>query len=533
MKTDRLTMNPGRSMLMSLTVLTVTIFTGCREKNLVDPALERNPSLAAAPMNLVNSGNADAAIDAFNNAFLVNSGGLTYYKKSINDNASDGTWTLALNIMGMEDAYERTGRAAHKTLVNNLCTSFLQMTPTPWAWDGWNDDIAWMSLCLIRGYHMTGTANFLTAARYGFDMAYARGWDTQYNGGGIWEQQPDMTPAGEAINKNSLSNNPMGKLACLIYQANHDVWYLDRAKQIYTWSRSHLFNADNGQVYTSIDRDNYVDKGSAVYNQGSFVDFANLLYQITGDVQYFNDAKKAVDYVRNNMTTNGIISNNAGYLNTWADEFARGLGHFVRDNRLWSTYYPWMLQNATALWNNRRTDRNICWNGWAQQTPINDNLVTSQFVSAVSWLQFTPGAQPDDIAGMHVMVSKQNGIAIDNAGLASNGAGIVLWGFNNGLNQRWNFTQNEDNSWNIVSQSSWKALDVPGGNTANDVQLVQWTPTRANNQRWWVDKQADGSYRIWNQQTSGTLDNSSSSQNGYKLVQWGWNGGDAQRWLLQ
>ncbi len=74
----------------------------------------------------------------------------------------------------------------------------------------------------------------------------------------------------------------------------------------------HLFNPDNGQVYTSIDRTNYVDKGSTVYNQGSFVDFANMLYQITGDVAYFNDAKKAVDYVRNSMTTGGIISNSAG-----------------------------------------------------------------------------------------------------------------------------------------------------------------------------------------------------------------------------
>lgn len=483
--------------------------------------------------NVVNSGNADAAINAYNNAFLVNSGGMTFYKKSILDGGSDGTWTLALDIQGMEDAYERTGSAAHKTLVNNLCNSFLQINPTPWAWDGWNDDIAWMSLCLIRGYLMTGTGNLLTQAKYGFDMAWARGWDTQYNGGGIWEQQPDMTPAGQPINKNALSNNPMGKLGCLIYQGNHDTSYLNRAKQIYAWSRSNLFNISNGQVYTSIDRTNYVDKGTAVYNQGSFVDFANLLYQITGDVMYYNDAKLAVDYVRNNMTTGGIISNSAGYLNTWADEFARGLGHYVRDNRLWSTYYPWMQQNANAIWSTRRTDRDLTWNGWTQQTPIDDSMITSKFVSAVAWLQFTPGAQPDDIAGTHVIVCKQNGISIDNGGNASNGAGVILWGLNNGLNQKWNFTQNEDNSWNIVSQSSWKALDVPGGAATNGLQMIQWTPSRDSNQRWWVDKQDDGSYKIWNQQTSGALDNSSSSVNGYKLIQWGWNGGDQQRWWLQ
>jgi len=497
----------------------------------LNAGLNNNQEIHIAEM--IDPGNADAAINAFNNAFLIQTGGITCYRKSINDNNYDGTWVLGLDIQGMEDAFERTGSQAHKTLVNNLCSSFLQLTPTPWDWDGWNDDIAWMSLCLIRGYQMTGTANFLTQAKYGFDMAWERGWDTQYNNGGIWEQQPNMTPSGQPINKCALSNNPMGVLACLIYQSNHDQWYLDRAQEIYNWSRSHLFNTSNGQVYANIDRNNQVDQGTAVYNQGAFVDFANLLHEITGDVQYYNDAKKAVDYVRDNMTTGGIISNSAGYLNTWADEFARGLGHFVRDNQLWSTYYSWMVQNANAIWNNRRTDLNLTWNGWAQQTPINNDAPTSSFISAVSWLQFTPAVQPGEISGTHVIVSDQNGIAIDNGGQNGNGDGVVLWGLNYGQNQKWNFTQNEDGSWNIVSQSSWKALDVPGGGAMNGLQMDQWTSTRADNQRWWVDKQTDGSYKIWNKASQGALDNSSSSVNGYNLIQWGWNGGNQQKWLLQ
>lgn len=503
------------------------------KKNLETPASTPSTSTATVTRNVVSPGNAETAIEAFNSTFLVVNNGQTYYRKSVNDASADGTWTLALDIMGMEDAYERTGRAAHKQLVSDLCTTFLQRTPTPWAWDGWNDDIAWMSLALIRGYLMTGNNSFLTAAKYGFDMAWSRGWDTQYNGGGIWEQQPDMTPAGEAINKNSLANNPMGKLACYIYQANHDSYYLDRAKQIYDWSRSRLYNTANGQVYTSIDRNNVVDQGAAVYNQGSFVDFANLLYQITNTQQYYDDAKRSIDYVRNNMTTNGVISNTGNWLNTWADEFARGLGHFVRDNRQWGTYYAWMNQNAQAIWNNRRTDKNITWNGWAQATPVDNNAQVSTFVSAVAWLQFTPGAQPDNIAGMHYIVSKQNGIAVDNNNSSVNNGGLVLWGLNHGLNQRWNFTQNEDGSWNIISQSSWLAIDVPGGNTANNTQLIQYQSNHNDNQRWWVDQQPDGSYKIWNKQTLGAFDNSSSATNGFPLVQWGWNGGVQQTWLLQ
>jgi hypothetical protein len=83
------------------------------------------------------------------------------------------------------------------------------------------------------------------------------------------------------------------------------------------------------------------------------------------------------------------------------------------------------------------------------------------------------------------------------------------------------FTRNEDSSWNIIGQSSWLALDLPGGAITNRLQLDQWTPNRANNQRWRVDKQAEGTFKTGSQATSGALDNSSSSVNGFKLAQWG------------
>jgi hypothetical protein len=533
MKKDHLNNRNVMRGLIPLTAGVMLMFPACKKTEAPQAKQATADSRHEVHFSSANSGNADAAFNAFNSAFLVNSGGQTYYKKSINDVAADGTWVASLDILVAEDAYERTGSTAHKTLVNNLCSTWLQNTPPPWTWDGWNDDIGWFSLALIRGYQITGTANFLTQAKYGFNMAYNRGWDTQYNGGGIWEQQPDMTPAGESISKEALSNNSLGKVACYIYQSTHEQAYLDKAIQIYDWVWHHIYNSATGQVYTGIDRDNVVNQGLAVYNQGTFVDYANLLYQITGNINYYNDAKRTIDYVKNNMTTNGIITNSASYLNTWGDEFARGLGHFVRDNRMWSTYHAWMLQNATSIWSHRRTDYNITWNGWDQQTPVDNSLATSKFASAVAWLQYTPATIPDDIAGTHFIVSNQNGIAVDNASQSGSGTGIVLWGLNSGLSQKWNFTQNEDSSWNIISQYSWMALDVPGGATTNGLQLIQYPSSRNTNQRWWVDKQSDGSYKIWNQASSGVLDNSSSSVNGYKLVQWGWNGGAAQRWKLQ
>lgn len=490
----------------------------------------------------IGAGDADAAISSFNNAFLVTSGNSAYYKKSLSDGAADGTWVASLDIMGEEDAYERTGSAAQKALVNNLCTTWLQQTPPgsadqPWKWDGWNDDLGWFTMALARGYQITGNADFLTQAENGFNYAFSRGWDTRWNGGGIWEQQIEYCKNGARISKETLANDSLGIVACMLYQSTHDVSYLNKAQQIYGWEWHHLYNSSTGQVDTGVAQDGTVDHGTAVYNQGTFVEYANLLYQITGNVNYYNDAKKAIDFTKNNLTTGGVITNNAGYLNTWADTFARGLGHFVRDNRQWGAYYPWMVQNANAAWGCRRTDYNVAWNGWTQQTPSDNTLVTSKFVSAVAWLQFTPATQPNNIGGVHAIVSKQNGVAIDNGGgfttSGSHIAGVVQWGLNPSRNQKWNFTQNADTSWNIISEASGQALDVPGGSTVNGTQVIQWPLNRDLNQRWRVDQQPDGSYKIWNQASGLALDNSSSAANGRALVQWGWNGQPQQRWLLR
>lgn len=436
-----------RLVLFGILPISVSVFfTGCK-KEFVQQKAEID--LTANSQNTLNAlsispGIADAAIEAYNNAFLVNVGGQTYYKRALNDNSPDGFWTLALAIQGLEDAYERTGDPAQRELINNLCNSFLEINPPPYDWDGWNDDIAWVGLMLARGYQMTGTVNQLTQARYCFDFIWSRGWDEEYNGGGIWEQQPDMTPPGEHIRKEALSNNPTGQLALMIYESTGNQWYLDRARQIYDWSWANLFNPANGRVYTGIDRESNVDQGTAVYNQGTFVDFAALLYKITGDENVFRDAQRAADFVINNMTSNGIISNTAGYLNTWAAEYARGLGHLCKWNpQLWNTYYSFMSDNANAAWSNRRTDLNITWNGWDTPTPADPTGYPTRYVSAVSILQFTPPINPagDRVAnGTYRVINRASGLALDASdGGRANGTEVIQWGYNGNLHQQWQF----------------------------------------------------------------------------------------------
>ncbi|KAL8646289.1 MAG: hypothetical protein Q9226_006929 [Calogaya cf. arnoldii] len=370
-------------------------------------------------------GDAEAMYNAFNNVFLTRSNGDVFYKSAINKAERDGTWSASLDILAAQDAYERTGDPEKKTLINELLNTWLKYNAPPWDWDGWNDDIGWFSLSLIRGYQMTGNQRFLTDAKYGFDYAFGRGWDEKYNGGGIWEENPEYAarnnPPKQAT-KEALANDSLGKAACIIYQTTLDRAYLQKAEKIYAWVRKNLFNPSTGAVYTGIDPSGHVVTDSAAYNQGTFLDYANLLWTITGNRQYYADAKLALDYGHAHITTNGIFSNDQAYLNTWADEFARGAGHFIRDNQLWAEYHPWMLQNAESILKNRRSDLGLTWNAWDKPTPNDDSFTANKFASAMAWLQFTPPTPPNAIGGIHTLTNLATNLAIDNAGKTENGA---------------------------------------------------------------------------------------------------------------
>ncbi len=480
----------------------------------------------------IGAGDADAATNAFNAAFLVNSGGQAYYKETLDKDKPDYFWVLAVDIESEEDAYERTGAAAHQKLINDLLNTFLVKNRPPWTGNAWNDDLGWVSLVLIRGHQMTGTPNFLAQAKYAFDLAYARGWDTQFNGGGIWERQPDKLPAGTPPMKEALSNDSLGAAACMIYQSTGDVSYLNKAEEIYDWVHRNLYDVGTGQVARGVVKDGKVDKSPAVYNQGTFIDFANLLYETTGKTAYFDDAKRAVDHVKNSQTVNGILSNKSPDGKTWAAEFARGLGHFVRDNHLWSAYYPWMVQNADAAWGCRRKDLNISWNGWTEPTPTDNSAQAGQYVSAVVWLQFTPATPPNNLAGIHTIVSQHEAMMVDNGGSKNPKTGVILKAANGGQSQKWNFRQNADATWSITSLDSFQALDS-GNSTSNWAQMIQCPFDGTAKQRWGLAQQMDGSYKIWNPSSGGALTNSGTPMNGHQLTQMNWSGTSTQRWLLQ
>ncbi|WP_226004875.1 S8 family serine peptidase [Natrinema salinisoli] len=85
----------------------------------------------------------------------------------------------------------------------------------------------------------------------------------------------------------------------------------------------------------------------------------------------------------------------------------------------------------------------------------------------------------------------------------------------------------------IENVNSGKAIDVLDGGTSDGDDVVQWGYWGGDNQRWDVIENDDGTYRIENVNSGRVLDViDGGTGDGDDVIQWGWLGGDNQKWVF-
>ncbi|KNY27839.1 RICIN domain-containing protein [Pseudobacteroides cellulosolvens] len=108
---------------------------------------------------------------------------------------------------------------------------------------------------------------------------------------------------------------------------------------------------------------------------------------------------------------------------------------------------------------------------------------------------------------------------------------LLAGNINGGSNEP--VTQFDSNSYyKLINRNSGKALDVPGGNSANNTQLVQWDDNGNNNQQYRIITNSDGYYSIINRGTNKALDNAGASVDNSPVVEWDQSNSDNQKWKL-
>lgn len=276
----------------------------------------------------------------------------------------------------------------------DLVTFMITDNGRDWTPNSWNDDMAWMTLATLRGYQSSGNADWLTIAADNRNKTYDRGWNP-VGGGGIWEDNNRYDRG-----KCALSNNPMVTAAVLLYQATGDRAYLTKAENIYAWVRRTLVDTSTGQVngcvfYPGGDSDpGQVAPSDNVYDAGSLIEAANLLYRITGDSTYYNDALRSADHIKNTVA---IIHQNQGPGSSYQYRYFRGLSEFCTDNNLCDQYAGYMRANADAAWTIRNS-ANLMWNDWTSPTD-SPNATAFEMNSAVGLWQQLPYTGTSTLAG--------------------------------------------------------------------------------------------------------------------------------------
>ena len=149
--------------------------------------------------------------------------------------------------------------------------------------DRYYDDNGLVAIDYMESYFVTENPLYLQRAKAVFKFILS-GWNNDLGGGVPWlEGHNDQKPA---------CTNGMATLAALkIYQGSKDPYYLDQGKKFYHWMYNTLRDS-TGVIANDIKPGGQLNRTFWTYNTGSLIEAAVLLYQITGEKQYLQQAQQ-------------------------------------------------------------------------------------------------------------------------------------------------------------------------------------------------------------------------------------------------
>lgn len=317
-----------------------------------------------ASKNIVPANSAFEVFDSFNTVFLDSAKYI--YKNTTADSAAVDRWggaaaiwcqpmyaDMAMNAMLLaRKEGDKTREKQYRDLANKIIdgnvSHYLNFdfdnNDTNRGWFIY-DDIQWWTITMARAAKILHRDDCRKLA----EKSFARVWygspkvgDTGsyadprkgLGGGMFWQWQPLENPKANSAGDGKMSciNFPTVVAAMLLYDltpANRkpDVspakWtnsygsfsrphyetkerYLEMAKEIYEWSAEKLGDMSTGMI---VDNRHGDSRGGhpLLYNQGTFIGAAALLYKATGDSAYLDNAKAGADYSINVLSENGYL----------------------------------------------------------------------------------------------------------------------------------------------------------------------------------------------------------------------------------
>jgi len=176
-------------------------------------------------------------------------------------------------IPGLEEYYDDKRKPAGYA-------SYISSAPVS---DRFYDDNIWIGIDFTNLYLLTGETKYLEKAKIVWDFVYS-GHDDLLGGGIYWCEQ-------KKTSKNTCSNAPAAVFALKLYEATKDGRYLGMGKSLYEWTKTHLQDTD-GVYMDNVRLDGSVDRAKYPYNSGQMIEAAALLYKITNEPRYLEEAQQ-------------------------------------------------------------------------------------------------------------------------------------------------------------------------------------------------------------------------------------------------
>lgn len=232
-------------------------------------------------------------------------------------------------------------------------SSYVKSAP---ASDRFYDDNIWLGIDFTDLYLATSDRQYLEKAEMIWKFIES-GIDDVLGGGIYWCEQKKGS-------KNTCSNAPGSVFALKLYKATGDRHYLDQGKKLYEWTRNTLVDTSDFLYFDNINLDGKIQTWKFAYNSGQMVQAGALLYSLTGEEAYLEDAKKTAkscydyffeDYTADDGSTFRIMK--AG--NTWFNAvMVRGLIELYRIDGD-STYVDAVRRSLDTAWEKSRTEEGL------------------------------------------------------------------------------------------------------------------------------------------------------------------------------
>lgn len=150
--------------------------------------------------------------------------------------------------------------------------------------DRFYDDNLWLGLDFLELYEQTNDKSYLASARNIWNFIES-GCDSILGGGIYWCEQKKES-------KNTCSNAPAAVLALKLYSLTKERHFFDIGQKLYHWTKKNLQDPSDFLYFDNMSLDGNINKTKFQYNTGQMLQAAVLLYSLTEDSTYLEEAQR-------------------------------------------------------------------------------------------------------------------------------------------------------------------------------------------------------------------------------------------------